>query len=327
LPTKPDYESRFNQVEWRQAMEKAFGASKYNSYSISRFDLERHVLREKHLDNPIRVALSIANYPIPHLLNIREYANLRTNYQGKNAADAGNSKEAIEHYWAVARFGERMQLGSSTLIEQLIATAVQNIAYKPLMDALRKNGETQAADSIQYSSDFLQRRTDFYRGKDILSQSATYTWNAILVNAFLGLTIVFALLTLFSILYVNGKRWWRAHKKGSLYGGITIAENYLPILLFIFSTGLYISYYPYARNFQHYMTATGDMHDLESVFYNTISLPIFMPRFMQLSVGNPFVPYVWYALGAIAIVVAAQFILPEKKSTADSQTRTASSGN
>lgn len=320
---KPAMEQRYNQTEWRTAMEKAYAAKKYDSYAIARFDLERHILHERHLDSPIRVALNLASYPIPNLLNIREYANLRVNYQGKNAADAGNAKEALDHYWTVARFGERMQLGSNLLIEQLIANAVQEIAYKPLIEELNKTGETQAAASLQYSSDFLRRRADFYRGKDILTQSATYTWNAILVNVFLGLTLVFAALTLLSISYVNLKRWWRAHKKGTLYGGITIAENYFPILLFIFSTGLYISYYPYARNFQHYMTAAGEMHDLESVFYNTISLPVVMPRFLQLSVGNPFVPYIWYALGAIAIVVAAQFLVPERKPADAPQARNA----
>jgi hypothetical protein len=74
------------------------------------------------------------------------------------------------------------------------------------------------------------------------------------------------------------------------------------------------------------MTATGDMHDLESVFYNTISLPIFMPRFMQLSVGNPFVPYVWYVLGAIALVVAAYLVPPEKKPIAQPTASAATAG-
>lgn len=314
---KPSFEQRLAQSEWRSAMEKAFQAKKYNTYAIARFDLERHVLHDNGLGSPIRVVVMVASYPIPNLLNIREYANLCTMYLGKAAEEAGKNNEALAHYWTVAHFGERMQLGANSLIEQLIATAVQNTAYKPLIALLRQTGDTQAADSVQYSLDFLQRRTDYYSGKDILSQSATYTWNAILVSVFLGLTVAFAALTLLSILYVNLKRWWRAHKKGVMYGGITIAENYLPILTFIFSTGLYVSYYPYARNFQHYMTATGDMRDLESVFYNTISLPDVMPRFMQLSVGNPFVPYVWYALGAIAIVVAAQFILPERKTVAD----------
>ena len=319
---KPSFEQRFAQTEWRQAMEKAFAAKKYDSYAIARFDLERHILHEKRLDNPARVAVMLASYPIPNLLNIREYANLRTMYLGRNAEDAGKNKEALEHYWAVARFGEHMQMGGNNLIEQLIATAVQNIAYKPLIALLHKVGEDQEAASVQYSFDFLQRRNEYYSGKDILAQSSIHTWNAILVNVFLGLTFVFAALTVLLIAYVNLKRKWRAHKKGSLYGGLTIAENYMPILLFLFSTGLYISYYPYARNFQHYMTATGSMHDLESVFYNTISLPIVMPRFMQLGVGNPFVPYVWYALGAIALVVAAQFILPERKTSSEPQAKT-----
>ncbi len=310
--TEAGFKARMAYTDWLAAMDKAFSASKYDSYHVARFDLERQILVQHHVDNPVRVALMLASYPIPNLLNIREYASLRADYLAKSAADAGKSQEALAHYWAVAHFGERMQLGADTIIEQLIAAAVREIAYKPLIALLQKTGDVNSAQAVQYASDFLQRRTDFFRGKDILTQSATYTWNAILVNVFLGLTLVFALLTVASILYVNVKRWWGAHK-GSLYGGITIAENYFPILLFIFSTGLYISYYPYARNFEHYMTATGYMHDLESVFYNTISLPMVMPRFLQLSVGNPFVPYLWYALGAVAIVVAAQFLVPEPK--------------
>ena len=311
--TEAGFKERMSHTDWVTAMEKAFAAKKYEPYHIARFDLERQILHQHGADSPVRVVVALASYPIPNLLNIREYASLRADYIAKQAEAAGKDKDALAHYWSVAHFGERMQLGANTLIEQLIATAVQEIAYKPLIDLLQKTGDANAAQSVQYSADFLQRRADFFRGKDILSQSATYTWNAIMVNVFLGLTLAFAALTVLSILYVNVKRWWRSHKKGSVYGGITIAENYFPILLFIFSTGLYISYYPYARNFQHYMTDTGYMHDLESVFYNTISLPIAMPRFMQLSVGNPFVPYVWYALGAIAIVVAAQFLVPERK--------------
>ena len=312
-PTKPDYEQSFVQTDWRLAMEKAYAAKKYDSYVIARFDLDRHILHEHNLDRPIRVLLMVATYPFPNLLNLRDYDNLRVNYQGKTAEAAGKSKEALDHYWAVARFGEHMQLGSGNLLEQVVARSVQNAAYKPLIEALRKNGDIQAADSVQYSSDSLQRHFDAIDGKDILVESSTYTWSTILVSVFLGLTVIFAVLTVLSILYVNLKRWWRAHKTGAIYGGITIAENYLPILLFIFCTGLYISYYPYAHNFQHYMTAVGQMHDTDAMFSNTITLPIFMPGYMQLGVGNPFVPYIWYALGGIALVVAAQFILPERK--------------
>jgi hypothetical protein len=302
-------------------MDKAFNAPRYDSFNIRRFDLERTVLHSRGYDTPARMLMYVASYPIPNLLNIRQYADLRINHLGKNAEKAGKTKDALDQYWTVAHFGERMSIASTSIIEELIASAVRNMAYKPLSALLHSSGDPQAAASVDNSVAMLDAHLRQMRGQDILSLSSAYVWNGLMVNVFLALVAVFAALTVVSFLYVNLKRWWRAHKKGAIYGGITIAENYFPVLLFIFCCGLYITYYPYARNFSYYMTARGEMHNLEGMFYNTVSLPVVLPRFMTMSVGNPFVPYVWYALGAIAIVVAAQFILPERKTSFEPQAK------
>ncbi len=302
-PGLPNWEEWLKQAEWRAAMEKAFAAPRYDGYSLRRFDLERTFLRERGLATPVRVLFSMASYPIPNLLNIRQYAVLMVNKVGKDAEKAGKTKEALAHYWTVLHFGERMHLGAGPLIEQLIATAVQDIASPPLASLLRSGGQPEAAETLRHAAAESQRRSGVWRGKDALALSSNYVWNALMVNIFLVLVMVFSALTVIAVLYVNLKRWIRAPKHGKTYDTVTIAENYLPVLLFAFCVGLYICYYPYARNFQHYMNATGEMHDLESVFSHTIALPYMIPGH-QIPLGNPFVPYAWYALAGFALVLA-----------------------
>lgn len=327
-PTKPDYAERLQQKDWAEAMEKAFNAPKFDNYNIRRFDLERKVLHATGYDTPVRMMFYVAGYPISNLLNIRQYANLRILYQAAEAEKAGKTKEALDHYYTVAHFGERMQLGSTSLIEQLIATAVRYIAYRPLAALLRKTGDLEAATTIEQALALLDRQNDQFRGKDVLALNSSFVWNALVVNVFLGLVAVFSVLTVASILYVNLKRWRRAQKKGATYQGITIAENYFPVLLFIFCAALYIAYYPYARNFSYYMTAQGDMHNLESLFYSTISLPLVLPRFMTLSVGNPFVPYVYWAGGGIvaALIVFLLFGRTQPQTESAPQAQAAAAG-
>jgi hypothetical protein len=305
-PSKPDWQQRLQQTEWRAAMEKAYTAPRYDSYNLRRFDLERTIMRERGIATPVRMLYSMSSYPIPNLLNIREYATIMVNRVGREAEKAGKTKEALAHYWTVSHFGEQMQLGATNLIEQLIAAAIQKIAYVPLESLLRSSGQPEAAASVNYAAAEGQRRGEALRGKDVLSLSSNYVWNALMVNVFLALVMLFSGLTVFSVLYVNAKRWIRARKHGKTYDTVTIAENYLPVLLFAFCVGLYISYYPYARNFHYYMNATGEMHDLESVFMHTISLPQMIPG-QQIPLGNPFVPYVWYALAGFALVLAGAF--------------------
>ena len=302
-PGLPNWEEWLKLAEWRAAMEKAFAAPHYDGYALRRFDLERTFMRERGVATPVRVLFSMVSYPIPNLLNIRQYAVLMVNKVGKDAEKAGKTKEALAHYWSVANFGERMHLGAGTTIEQLIAAAVQKIAYQPLESLLRSSGQPQAADTLHYAAAESQRRTAARRGKDVLALSTNYLWNALMVNIFLVLVMVFSTLTVIAVLYVNLKRWIRARQHGKTYDTVTIAENYLPVLLFAFCVGLYISYYPYARNFQYYMNVTGEMHDLESVFSHTISLPHIIPG-QQIPLGNPFVPYVWYALAGFVLVLA-----------------------
>lgn len=295
-------DERAKQTEWRAAMEKAFAAPRYYTYMPERFEVERKFLWQHGAARPIRVLLMVASYPIPNLLNVRQYGNLLVAKLGKDAETANHLPEAMGYYWTAAHFGERMNLSTGSLIEELIGTAVQSEAYKALAPALRKQGQNDAAATVEYATAALRLRAERVRGRDIFTQTANYAWGVFLFFLTGGLVLIFAALTLVAVVYVNAKRWVRPQHKGRLYGFLTTAENYVPILLFAACAGLYLMYYPYAVNFTYYMTAGGDMRDFEALFRNVMPLPEIIIS-GQLPIGNPLLPYAWYALGGIALVV------------------------
>ena len=299
-------EAAAKETEWCQAMQKGYAAPRYDDYFGRRFGLERAWLEQNHLDKPAIVLLSTATYPIPNLFQIRHYANLLVEKYGKEAEEAGHLPQALGYYWTAEHMAERMRLSSGSLIEKLIAVAVQKIANKRLVPALRKAGQTDAAAALEMGEQQLDQQLATLRGKDPLSQSVNYNWAALIVEIFAGLVAVFGALTVVCLVYVNAKRWVRPEVKGRLFQLLTVAENYMPVLLFLACAGLYLSYYPYAQNFHHYMTATGEIHDFEPLFFNVFPNYGGMPGQSALPIGNPFRPYAWYALvGLILAVLAA----------------------
>lgn len=291
--------------EWCQVMQKAYAAPHYDSYAVRRFELERTWLVKNHLDRPAIVLLSTAEYPLPNLLHIRTFASVLVDKYGKDAEDAKHLPQALEHYWTVRRFAQRMRLNSGSLIEKLIGAAVQKIADKRLIPALRNSGQADAAAALELEGQQLDQQLATLRGKDPLAQSVNYNWAALIVEFSAGVVAIFSVLTLVCLLYVNAKRWIRPEVKGRLFQFVTVAENYMPVLLFLVCAGLYLSYFPYAQNFHHYMTAPGEIHDFEPLFYNVFPNYGGPPGHNELPVGNPFQPYIWYALVGLILAVLA----------------------
>jgi hypothetical protein len=302
-PASQQLEALANETEWRQAMQQAFAAPHYDSYAIRRFNLERSWLLEHRLDRADILVRSVSSYPIPNLLNIRNYDNLLVKKLGKEAEEAKKLPEALNDYWTVAHFGERMQLSGISLIEKLIATAVQNNAYVRLIPLLRQMNRPDEAATVDYAQAQLHQQLATLSGKDPLAQSSNYNWAALMVHLFAGLTVIFGLFTLLTVAYVNAKRWVRPEKKGRIFQFLTVAENYLPILFFLACLSLYISYYPFAQNFHHYLTASGDIHDFEPLFYNVYPAFGLRPGHQALGFEDPFRPYAFYAIAGLIVVI------------------------
>lgn len=311
FPTLLDLDALARETAWREAMHKAFTAPRYNSYNVERFDLERNWLHARGLDRPAVVLLSVANYPTPDMNYIRMYAELMVKKLGRDAEEAKQPEEAASDYWTVAHMGERMENQGSTLLESLIGSALQMTAYERLIPLLGKMGRPDEAATVRFQLRRLQKAVDIRTGKDPLAQSSNYNWAALTVHVFAGFVVGFGLLTAVSMIYVNLKRWLRPEKKGRVFQILAVVENYAPVLLFFACAGLNYTYYPFAENFRHYMTATGPIHDLEPLFFNTVPVPGMVPGQALLPLGNPFVPYAWYGLAGLVIVVL--MVLPFRR--------------
>lgn len=298
-----DLEALADQAEWRQAMQKAFAAPRYDSYAMRRFNLERSWLIEHRLARADILLWSLADYPHPDSENIRTYDEVLVKKLGKDAEDAKRLPEALNDYWTVAHFGERMQLSGISLMEKLVAADVQFDAYDRLVPLLRQMNRTDEAATLDYARAQMHQQVATLQGKDPLAKSSNYNWAALMVHLFTGLTVIFGLSTLVTMGYVNAKRWVRPEKRGRIFQFLTVAENYMPILFFLACLGLYISYYPFAQNFHYYLTASGDIHDLGPLFYNVYPAFGLKPGHHVLAFEDPFRPYAFYAIAGLIVVV------------------------
>lgn len=256
------------QADWVAAMEKAFSAPRYDSYYVRRFNLERKVLGANGWASPERVLVIAFSLPIPNLLNIRSYANYKALHLAPKAESEKHHDEALRQFYATAVFGQRMQVEGATLIEQFMGAAVDRIASEPLEAALRKDGQNAQAELVAFSSRRFRRDHPAAGTRDPLASSSNQLW-AILAAHILGLLVAFfCAATLLCALYLNAKRWIRVQKRGRIFQFVTGTVNYLAVLLFASCAGLFLVCVPYLTNFRYYMTAQGEVRNLEPLFTN-----------------------------------------------------------
>jgi LPXTG-motif cell wall-anchored protein len=209
--------------------------------------------------------------------------------------------------------GEQIHLQGVGMTEQQAGESMQIEAYSRLLPLLRSMGRLQEARTIEYALAQFSRESDTYRGKNPFVRLSNKDWAATIMDSTGTLVLTLGLFTILSLVYVTAKRWIRPEKKGSLYRIVTGAESWLAALLFLACAGLYLSYYPYAQNFRHYMTTGGGIHDLEPLWYNILPTYSGVSDYNVLSIGNPFRPYVWYALVGVVLVALAAIVLRRRR--------------
>lgn len=258
------------QKEWLAAMERTYAAGRYDNYGVARFLMERKVLQKEGWAQPGILLRMMVNYPLPSLFNVRQYANYKLQVAADRNAKGSHDAELVHDGYEVYRFGHLMENGAATIIEEMIGRAVQNIAYQPLHDALRRQKNEDAVVALNLDHQRAQIMNSEFR--HVLNQRSNSLWSGMVLMVCAALTVVFALCTLLCLAYVNAKRWIRPDKQGRIFHAVTMAENYVPILLFLSAYTLFMFYVPYASNFRAYMAAEGEMRSLQPLYENVYPL-------------------------------------------------------
>ncbi|HTK95453.1 MAG TPA: hypothetical protein VL382_07415 [Terriglobales bacterium] len=287
--------------DWLGAMEGAYNAPKYDSYAVTRFLLERAVIKREGWERPGVLLFMVAEYPVPSLFDVTNYAHYRLQ-QAKDAGTAGKQNPAVIHDgYMVYRFGHLLENGAATKMEEVLGRSVQGIAYQPLHDALRAANNEDAVVALNLD----HQRADYANHEDrmILNRRSNTMWSSVVILVCATLTAVFALLTLLCLAYVNAKRWVRSDKQGRIFNIVTMAENYFPILLFLSSYTMFMFYVPYAANFRAYMSVEGDMRSIEPLLQNVYPLIGFDPY--EAAPIRPFGGYLYWVVVCFVAVGGA----------------------
>ncbi len=289
-------------TEWREAMRKAFAAPRYDSYMTQHFELERTALQQHELAHTAVMLVALNREPISSLpINLR-YVNLVVEKFGKEAEQRGRGEEALRQYWSVMHMGARMQTRGSTATERLIGDAFIQIASERLLPLLRKMNRADEAAAVEALKNQLEDYKAGIKGEDPLSNSSNYRWAAALVQVFAGWVAIFGVLAVASFGYVSLQRYVLHRDEGKVFQLFALMENYTPILWFIGCMGFYLAYYPYAQNFEYYLTAGGRLQNFESFYANIFPIYGLPPGLQFLPVQNPFRLYGLYAAGGLAIL-------------------------
>ncbi len=313
-----------DQPAWREAMQQAFAKPSYEYYAVPRFDLERAVLRRQHWDYPATMIYYAQEWPTPDLANISEYANLLEKKLGPQAEAAGRTDDALTQYWAIAHFGERLRRGSHSSQEQETGDAVRGRGYKRLIPLLQKTSKHAESETLEFELARLRNDSEVKMGNSTFSASYNYNWSVLLISLCAPLVMIFLVVTLTCVLYVNLTQRHAGGVRGKLWQLMTVGENYMPLMLFVPCVVLYVTYLPYARNFSHYMTAQGRIDTFDPLLFNSLPSYTIRTGSGQLPLENSFQGYYPAALIAILLSIALSLGIQWWQRRADARCKQAS---
>ena len=290
--------------DWIATMDGAFNSARYDTYTVDRFLLERKVLTREGWARPSVLLLLAAERPLPNLINIRDYANYRMQVAKDSNQDGKHNDEVMHTGYVVYHYGQLMENNAATTLEEIIGRKVQDIAYQPLHDALRTAKLEDEVIALNLANERAHLATAAPR--DVLNRRSNSLWTGVVIMVCATLTIVFALLTLICFAYVNAKRWVRPDKKGRVWTLLTMAENYVPILLFLSSYTTFMFFVPYGSNFRSYMSTEGDIKSIEPLFRNIYPLVGVDPY--EAAPLHPFGGYLYWVVVCFLAVGGAMLL-------------------
>lgn len=281
---------------WRSAMDKASHATRVDFYFDREFALDKDVLEYEGCNRPQVLLAAVFEAPFPDVIQINAY--LHVLLDEAHAADrAGDTSQALEKYWRVINFGERLNAASQF---PLVYPPYRRDAFTSMLPLLVKAGAVRAAHGVRAvisSDDTSAERVvqEYKAGERASGHSADMVFASALCFEFLVLATV---LWLFLAAILK----WKPSLSRDL-NWLASLLCYAPPALAAASFALFLTYFPYARP----LGAITSRRELVTTY-----VPL-LARFSTF-VANPaadtwITRMFWPSLGCVAIAISGAFLL------------------
>jgi hypothetical protein len=253
----PGLEKLRNDRRWMDAMGDVFAATKFDSYFAARMDLDRDVMKRRHLNDPMLAVYAVSNHQVPDLWLFQQYALIALDPEASKMPVQAGSKTGegpSTEDWKVARFGQVMSLQGQTFFERFMGAWLQREAYQRLAKLAEQAGDRDQQAMFAYQIESLDVRRHPLPDNGFLID--VYQWNAAagqVASAAMLVSVVLLLVGMANLVLVRREKsadgiWAKGLRVSGLVGGTGLLAS---------SIVLYISYHPYAELFSRFAQGTG----------------------------------------------------------------------
>lgn len=238
--------------KWLSAIDNAFSASEYDSYISRKTALDLKVSQRYGVDDPARMLIGIAFYPVYERSNFELYAKDFLLREGADFEAEGELSRAEQSYWKISHLGELIQLRDDSDIDNLMGIELQLVAGPKLQDLFEKTGNAAAAKLVAYQTTLAQQtKSDFlakHRWTNLETEFRPFDAWAVqlsLLGMAISLALILCCLGYFAV--------WGLLKKATRRSGFFRLGLGGTGLLFASAIAMYFSFAPYAEAFQNYL--------------------------------------------------------------------------
>lgn len=250
-----------SQANWLDAMARAIAAPRFDSYTIRHSELNREVMRRKKIERPTLAGFALMSHPALVFFGVGRYTDVLLE-RGTQLERAGDLNAALDIYWRMAHFAERLRMqGQSRDIQTMVGTNIQIRVYEKLQTILEKQGRISEAELLSYNvAETKRSRLPRTRFTSSLPMANAMIWVSMLVNvsAVLIVLLAGAMVVSVGLLMIRPRRWLSP----SSLTALSVAAEFLPVLLLLCCGAFALSYHPFAQTLQTYLTTKGEITDL-----------------------------------------------------------------
>jgi hypothetical protein len=300
-------ESITNDSVWRTAMEKAFAASRYDTYYDRAMELQQSVLNAHNLRQPEDVVRGIVEYYPSGLGDAQKYSALLLD-QAKVAQAKGDTATASRLGWSVAQFAERVRGNSHNEWARGTANAMLQSAYEFLQPLEAAAGHAEVVKMMAIEKDAYARRiTGNQRIREPYFRRSLDATGIALHSAGLGV-IAFGGMVIFAGLFLLSGRFVPALRTSTAYRWACNCGRYAPAGLIAAMALMAATFAPYLENVNDYLSGVRDaatLQNLTGIRESLYQIPSRVLNPMNYGVNRV---YFWSTLLALTLIAAVLFI-------------------